>query len=815
MSWPLAAHVTKAIPTAAVVGPSEPVQHMTSGDHLQLLYHFWLFQDMLAGKTPWFHNLYEFNLGDDAARRETGTYYFPFSLFFAVGDWIAGRAFGWNLAGFLSIWSGIALTFALLRRYAIPAPWAWALAGLAASVPYRWFCLAGGSPTGFAMCWPPLLLFGLDLAVRERTWKGGALAGLALLLCAWDDTHAYFFGTALTPVWCLFALLWTDRKPQAKDVVRWVIALSPILLALVVATLTTSNMTGNLKETGIKVRSPQEVLLSSPGAPGLFSHEELGITNHVHLGACLMILLGAGGIAALAGFLTNRSRWRPAVSMVLLGAVFAGIVLLALGFRGWHDGFFFRLARSLVPPYGMIRQPAKIFCLLPTILAVAGGIGLNAIRARSRRPLLTSVLCGLTIAGGFAEYASLVGLRVGVLDTSQQAYAAVVAEAAKRGETPRALVLPLWPGDSHFTSVYQYFASLHRLRLVNGYRPFVPKSYREGFFGDFVSANQGWLTDAQLNDLQKRGIQYLLLHENMMPEKVAPFPVGLTLKRLLNHPRLEPLRQDGSVHGWRILDQPRTVTPVAPGWTNWPPAARWWLAGELPVGAAASVTNDADGAAILRLAAPGAMVTLQRAPQPLYGEDLHLLTRARGTGRLGLPGSPDAAVLASTRWDWIPLPLDSGPHGQRLAWIAQDGALELDQALVTMGIPPTLPPGHSLRLPAPVFFHAGSTDLAGDRVVFDPERDSGGLALYGPRFPFNPGNYEVEVEFTSPATSAALGYWHIEAPEGHLVARYAMKGGQPFRYPFAIADNQPLLLVFVWTGEQRVAIRSITLHRVK
>ena len=70
-SWPLVLHVGSAIPSGITTGlaPKE-ILPMEPGDHLQLLYHFWLFSDMVGGHTPWFHNLYEFNTGDDAARLE-------------------------------------------------------------------------------------------------------------------------------------------------------------------------------------------------------------------------------------------------------------------------------------------------------------------------------------------------------------------------------------------------------------------------------------------------------------------------------------------------------------------------------------------------------------------------------------------------------------------------------------------------------------------------------------------------------------------------------------------------------------------------
>ena len=67
-AWPLPRFFSKAIPHTNLNTESQTVRPIASGDHLQLLYHFWLGLDALSGHSPLFHNVYEFNLGDDAAR---------------------------------------------------------------------------------------------------------------------------------------------------------------------------------------------------------------------------------------------------------------------------------------------------------------------------------------------------------------------------------------------------------------------------------------------------------------------------------------------------------------------------------------------------------------------------------------------------------------------------------------------------------------------------------------------------------------------------------------------------------------------------
>ena len=199
LTWPLPRHVRDGIPYAAHAPAGEVARAMAPGDHLQLLYHFWLMRDMIAGSTPWFHNLYEFNTGDDAERYRPGAYFAPFSLAFTLGDLVGGRALGWHLATGLSLWLAFWSSWLLACRYTSSERVAWVVAVLVTAFPYRWHNLMSGSPTGFGMAWTPLLMWGLDRAIRDGSWRGGLWAGLAMVGSAWAEKHVMFFNALLIP----------------------------------------------------------------------------------------------------------------------------------------------------------------------------------------------------------------------------------------------------------------------------------------------------------------------------------------------------------------------------------------------------------------------------------------------------------------------------------------------------------------------------------------------------------------------------------------------------------------------------------------
>ena len=301
----------------------------------------------------------------------------------------------------------------------------------------------------------------------------------------------------------------------------------------------------------------REILLFSPERNGFWSWTSQGVSDHVYIGYVVFVVL-------LAGFAFLLRKPKQAVACVFLTAGMALVCLLALGPNGPYDGALFSAARKLIGPYGMIRQPAKVFCLMPSIMAVAIALSVSAMRA----PRAAALAFGLLLA---AEWRSQVQPLINRYDTAQGAYAAV-AKAAQH--SARAMVIPLWPGDSHYTSVYQHYASLYRIRLVNGYRPFVANDYIETIFHGFESANQGVLTDAQLDDLSGRGVDYLLVHEDLFPEKVSPFPVGYTLRNLMANPRVALLKQDGPVWAFRLLPTPVAKPEAATEWTYYFPSRR-------------------------------------------------------------------------------------------------------------------------------------------------------------------------------------------------------------------------------------------------
>lgn len=824
-SWPLPLHVASGIPFSSRSTETHQVRDMVSGDHLQLMYHFWLAGDMLRGKTPWMHNLYEFNTGDDAERREPGAYYLPFSLVYAIVSWVGTRALGWNAAGLLSLMITYFFTWRLVRRY-VTGEWIAALAALVSvTLPYRWITLLGGSPTGFAMSLVPVLLLGLDVAVRDERPMGGLMAGAAVLLAFCSDLHVFFFGVLLIPCWCIVAFAARNRfdwgKPAAYG--RLALALAPAaILALVAYAL--SRATARELDAAVMAEgwTLRELIRYSPMRKGLVRWSSLGISNQVFVGYVIATILAVGGVLALARRGCDRS-YR--LVLLLLGVGVAGIVMLALGTHGPRGGKALVVCRKLILPYRMVRQTAKVFSILPPILAVATGIALGAIAGKKRTKWRQASVVGLCLLLLF-EFRMQLSASICRLDRAQPAYEAVAEDARASEGVPRVLVLPLWPGNSHWSSVYQHYVSLYRIRMLNGYKPGVPKAYVQSIFKVFESTNQGLVTDEQLDDLKRRSTGYVLLHEDAFPEQVSPFPVNLTLKRLLNHPRLQLLHQHQRVWAFKILPAPVERPPVAESWQQLMPAWRW----EMERAVASNVTVSADAAAsgghsLVLDGTPGNTARIATRAPVAGANAMRWMLLAKGNGRLRFHSGVDDDVPAqgslnvdSRAWHWIRIPIESD-RAFFTPWLTlsvDNGDVTLDTAVLAAGPDPAWGEGETVTIPAPCLFHAGYTDLASDRVAFLIDKEPARVILYGLILAPDAGRYEATLELTAKAAPAArpVGTWRAVGTGGTL-GETEVAAGETAHVAFTLEQATPVRLEFEYTRSADVNVGDLILRRKK
>ncbi|MBR4252622.1 MAG: hypothetical protein IKQ15_10065 [Kiritimatiellae bacterium] len=870
-SWPLARYARTGIAhTAFNLAPGEPMS-MVPGDHLQFLYHLWLAQDTFAGHTPAFHNLYEFNTGDDAGRRDITPYYLPFSAFFAAASIPFGQAAGWNFAGWMSLWLTGLFAWALARRYAPTETAAGLLALIPLAFPYTWVNLLSGSPTGLALMWVPVLLYGLDRWAADASPAGAAWAGAAIFFSEWTDTHVFFFGVLFAPVWILFA--WQHRNgwrwPRMAEWRRLVLAAWPLVLFAALAAAKAWAVSRGLKETAVASgRTEGEVALFSVPLRGLWAGADFGkigtwtAVNVAKIWIGLPALAVYAALVALAAVRLRRPpRARAAVSLALLLAVLAGIALLSTGTENPGGARAWKLLTLLVPPYRMIRQADKIFCLVPTLAMLAVALGASALppAATPRRRFLRTAAA--LVAALLVALAWQARHRAGIclLDAEQGAYAAVAADAAARGTAPRAVAIPLWPGDSHLSSLYQHDATLHRIRMLNGYRPTVRKKYREEIFDPLESINLGNPSPAQLDRLAACRIDYLLYHEDAFPGNVSPFPTGATLLNLLSHPRLRFLARDGSVWAFRILDRldplasldspadtPQTLPILFPSRTwNWKNS----LPRDLPPPPGLATVPGPSANSDHWLHATSAMTAplTSRWVRVTGPYDWQWRYRARGRATLewttrDTTGASATTTLAldSPDWTWHTLPAaipgrPSIPHGEwelTADFRILDGEADMDTVLLTAApslstFPPSAnpvhpvnpventfppPPGATATLPAISFYRSGYADPATGTVTFQPEKNPSDDIFEARNFWLAPGPHRITLDYTTPAPAGTpLGTLTLQIGTGPTAAAATVPvlAGAPAELHLDVPDTRYARLSFRYTRAAPVTLETV------
>lgn len=827
-SWPLPGHIRDAIPSSAYNVEADHGRTMIPGDHLQFLYNFWLASDSLG--QHFLNDVYEFNTGEPMPLRiPTLTCYFPFPLLFTPLSALAGQAAGWNLTALISLWLTFVFTRKLLRRYTPHTLLATLGALIAIMLPYRWITLLDGSPTGLTMMWVPMILLALDIMVVDRKAWAGAVAGALIYASEWGDTHVYVFCLMLAPFWCLFSYWHNGSLLRLREKKEWQSLLKAASLLILFLGLSVGKglmLRHELsEETRGGGRSLHEVALRSPSIHGVVKFINPADNRKIYVGYALIALLALGAAAQLLA--RRRHPGTPSATptrtFIIILAALSGLVILSLGTQNPAGPKAWGLLMKLVPPYGMIRQPDKIFCLMPTFLALAWVFALGSLIGRNaspRRQLTLGLLCLLPLVG---DYQFRIRPTLCLLDNEQGAFKAIAEDARNAKRIPHMLSLPLWPGDSHFDSINEYYLSLYHIRMVNGYGGTVRQKYYQEIFMPFESMNLGSVSNAQLDELLRRGVHYLILHENLFPEKVSPFPAAQTLQQLLAHPRLEKLAQDRSVWAFKILPAPATKNFVLP-WPTVGAACRWEWEREMAGAKARLIPPSPDtlgnGALLLDQAGDHAIAGATMAP---LDAPLHGLMRVRGMGELQGSAIVDHQAAASERihvaadtWQWqtVPLPLrtQAAPLEYRIEWLS--GSVAVDSFILAAGgwTPPA--PGATLSLPAASFFHAGYTtpDLQG--VAFSPERDPDAVVLYGPKLPLDPGHYRVSLRFTSDAApGTVLGRMNVRWPDREDMPWTEVISGKSASLEFRQEDNKPFFIAFKFERKGDIVIQTIELTR--
>jgi hypothetical protein len=286
---------------------------------------------------------------------------------------------------------------------------------------------------------------------------------------------------------------------------------------------------------------------NSPALADLWTPTQAGDERAVYLGIVAALL-------ALGGLSGWRSEPRARGTLLLYGGGFLGALALSLGPS--LDGVLpiYRLFYTYVPYFNYPRSPARMMIVTFTALGVLAGYAVARLPRRARWGRAALVV--LVVAIGL-EYAPYRAIGITLMDTDNPLYRIVGQELGNS----RFLAVPLFPGDSHQSSVYEFHVTMTGAHMINGYSPVVSRQYVEGIFDRLVNVNLGEIRPAEYALLRALRVKLLLVHEELFFWKVSPFPGALSAANLQASPYLVLRARAGDMSLFEVRDQPSGEAP--------------------------------------------------------------------------------------------------------------------------------------------------------------------------------------------------------------------------------------------------------------
>jgi hypothetical protein len=262
--------------------------------------------------------------------------------------------------------------------------------------------------------------------------------------------------------------------------------------------------------------------------------------------------------------------------------VASGTLLLSLGLA-FGKFSLYALFYYFFPFFNYPRVSDRIITLTLFCLAVLSGYAVQLIIGRCRKRACRGlvILCVLGAAVfQLRDYHVSSPMAVNILDRGQTVYS-YLKEHIGDGKL---LEIPIWPGDSHQSSLYQHYIMLDRIPRINGCSPLVQREYIKTIFDPLNSINQGRLGPEQYELLRRLDVRYITVHDNrdIFLHKVSPYKPLITIRRLKNSPYLEYIdlpnrmyfkkfdKKNDHLALFRVKDEDEVQTGPVPSWYDMP-----------------------------------------------------------------------------------------------------------------------------------------------------------------------------------------------------------------------------------------------------
>jgi hypothetical protein len=551
-SWPLALHLFDGIPYGYDANPLYATTRLYEGDHLQNYYHMGLLKYAVTGHIPWFTNPLEF-AGHDSHIPFTDA--LPLSLIYLPVSFFS-MPLAYNLLVILSF--GLAGVSMYLWATWLTGSRA---GGIVAALVFNFFPLRmvelfGGHPSGFVAFVFPLTLYFFDQAVACRSVKDGAIAGVLAFVAAVQYLYLSYYLLMFLMVYIPWRLVPALGLPSlAEDVWgnirRLASAGTPFVLGIGASIWWMVYLKRMIsRSTFAQGRSVGEVNLFSSPLTAMWD------TSHgwqVYAGVAL-----AGAVFGLVYGVQATRRKEPAKwDILFFTAVFAVCYVLAFGFTLNRYVPLYSIFYKYFPYFNFSRNPAKIMIIAMPMLSLLGGYMVAWLARDGVGRKWGGVLAAAFTLAVAVDFHPKKAVGVCLLDEENQTYEFL---AAHHGGKP-ILNLPVWPGESSWESIYEYYAIQSGVPMINGYSPVVTKEHVEKVFWPLFSMNTGDVAEAQQRRLKELGVSFVVFHADAFPQKVSPYSHRFTLERLKRSPYLSLVRADDPLWVFTVRDKP-TLGPI-------------------------------------------------------------------------------------------------------------------------------------------------------------------------------------------------------------------------------------------------------------
>jgi len=557
-SWPLAANMFDTIPY--VLDPTLHYRKMKliQGDHLQFYYHLGLLKEAVLGRIDWFTNPYEFATEYQSAR--FASYFVPLSFLYLPFTAIS-LPFAYNM--FIMISFGLSgLTMYLWAKDLTGSRVSALVAGIVFDfIPIRMAEIYGGHPSGFALCLFPLTLFFFDRAILRLSLGYSAMAGLSLATLSFEYMYfSYYllmFLMAYIP-WRLapYALKWKREglSGSATEIKRLLVAGVPFALGALGAIGWMLHFKKVMVEKGTFAAGRNLDLVSgfSPAVSALWNPGHNGFI--VYLGFPLIAVFGV----AAAALFTSKVKWPDRNNVLFFFACFLVSYILAFGTT--LDSYIpvYTIFYKFFPYFSFSRFPAKIMVIVIAMTAALVAYAISfAVGVKKGKNLIRAAGAALIVLTSY-DYHPKADIGLCVMHEQSEAFGYISDNA----DGKYVLNIPVWPGESSWGSIYEYYAIQSRVPTINGYSPVVSKEYVDNVFWPLFVINGGDVTEKHIKLMEKLNVGFVVFHEEAYPFKVSAFPSYYALSKLIGSGYLELVKKEEPLWVFKPVKNPgRTPKP--------------------------------------------------------------------------------------------------------------------------------------------------------------------------------------------------------------------------------------------------------------